>query len=543
MRNRRDKFARAGEQSQIPYPLTKHSLINGVQVFRDFLNEKFCFFAPDSRRQEVPDTNYSALYPKVNYLWPSNPPPVVQDLYYTNAGGDYYWDNLLNWNTKPDGTGENPLGVPWTDDGNGGAWYANSDLIDSTGGNSSAFIQSIIDPNAVVTGICDIQILAGVGPYGTAQIYGGTFSADYSTIDSYIYGGLFTGGYLSNFGTIYNGTFTGNFFSNQYAGVGAGIYGGIFTGYDFSNVFTTFSNAVCSGDGFFNNGGYVFGGSLLTGNYVTNGGGSQISYSGDPIPPVFTGYSFTNDGFLANGVFEIDGFTNNGSIDYQKITITQNGTPYTGVWQGQVWSDGVWVSVAPLYYTNASGDGTWENLQNWNFAADGSGDNPIGVPWADDGNGGALYKDSNLIDVSGIYGISVNSYIDPNQVVTGSCDAVVVLYSGNIYGGTFTAPLNIQFGSVSGGTFTAEGCFNESGYIYGGVFSGNYFVSYSDIDGGVFTGSWFANYGAIHAGSFNIDEFTNDGTIDYPSVTINLDGVPYTGTWDGQNWVDGVYTP
>jgi len=47
-----------------------------------------------------------------------------------------------------------------------------------------------------------------------------------------------------------------------------------------------------------------------------------------------------------------------------------------------------------LYYTNASGDATWENLANWNTAADGSGDNPTEVPWSDtDGStNGALTR-------------------------------------------------------------------------------------------------------------------------------------------------------
>ena len=69
MRNRRDKYERAGTQSLLPTPLTKNSIYNGVQIYRDYLREKFCFFSPTNRRQEVPDTNLGQIYPKIDYMF------------------------------------------------------------------------------------------------------------------------------------------------------------------------------------------------------------------------------------------------------------------------------------------------------------------------------------------------------------------------------------------------------------------------------------------------------------------------------------------
>jgi len=74
MRNRRNKFQRAGIQAYLPKPLTPYAVYNGVQIYRDYLNEKFCFFSPGSRRQEVLDTNLGNLYPKINWMYPNGGP-------------------------------------------------------------------------------------------------------------------------------------------------------------------------------------------------------------------------------------------------------------------------------------------------------------------------------------------------------------------------------------------------------------------------------------------------------------------------------------
>jgi hypothetical protein len=91
-----------------------------------------------------------------------------------------------------------------------------------------------------------------------------------------------------------------------------------------------------------------------------------------------------------------------------------------------------------LYYTNASGDSTWETLTNWNTAEDGSGDNPTNIPWTDDGAGGAWYADTDLVDASNYSGVNINSTIDPNIAVTGTCNIFRINNNATIYGGTFS---------------------------------------------------------------------------------------------------------
>jgi hypothetical protein len=414
MRNRRDKFARAGEQSLLPYPLTKHSLINGVQVFRDFLNEKFCFFSPDSRRQEVPDTNYSALYPKVNYMWPNSQPPVGPALYYTNASGDGTWENLANWNTSADGSGYAPTEIPWTEtDGSTSA----SNLIDASGG-AGVYLDSTIDPSGNVSGTCNISQI-NYGNYGFILIYGGTFTGDnLFNSGGFIYGGTFSGTGFTNWniisggsftgsnftnqlgtglilggafsgdtflnnGTINGGTFTGDYFDN-YGSVNGTINGGTFTGDYFNNndtinggTFTgdyfdnndTINGGTFTGDSFYSGGtinggtftGDYFGnagtvnGGTFTGDYFGNAGtvnggtftGDYFDNYGSVNVGTFTGDYFDNFyGTINGGTFNIDGFENQGTINYPNITINLDGVPYTGVWEGQNWIDGVWDSVA-----------------------------------------------------------------------------------------------------------------------------------------------------------------------------------------------------
>ena len=130
--------------------------------------------------------------------------------------------------------------------------------------------------------------------------------------------------------------------------------------------------------------------------------------------------------------------------------------------------------MANLYYINASGDATWENLANWNTAADGSGSAPTEVPWSDtDGS----TSGSDLIDASGGAGVSINSNIDPNQVVSGSCDIPFITNNGTIYGGTFSGDsfTNNYNGVIDGGTFSGDNFSNNGGTIDGGTFSGGNF--------------------------------------------------------------------
>jgi hypothetical protein len=395
---------------------------------------------------------------------------LANSVYYTNASGDGTWENLTNWFNPA--TGANPTEVPWTDtDGSTSA----INLIDATGG-AGVTINSDIDPNGDVTGTCDIANITNSfgNNYG---IYGGTFTGDNFNNQGPIGGGTFTGDNFTNNGPIFGGgTFTGDNFTN---GIVGQIASGTFTGDNFTNSFS---------------------------NYNGIGGGT------------FTGDNFTNGGEIAGGTFEIDGFQNYGTIQYNSISITLDGTPYTGVWENQVWSNGSWVYALIIYYTNASGDGTWENLSNWNSAPDNSGSNPTEVPWTDtDGSTSA----SNLYDATGGAGVSINSTIDPNGDVSGTCDIANIALYAPIYGGTFTGDNFTNNGSIYGGTFTGNN-FTNNGPIFGGTFTGTGYTNYRNCQNASF-GNNFANQnGGVVANcyfgngfsSWDIAEcyFASDGT-------------------------------
>ena len=205
-------------------------------------------------------------------------------LYYTNAGGDSNWETLTNWNTAADGSGDNPTNIPWTDDGNGGAWYADTDLVDATSG-AGITINSVIDPNGVVTGNCDIVSITNIG-----GIYGGTFTGSgFTNYYSLIYGGTFFGDNFTNNGFIYGGTFTGNYFSNNNI-----IYGGTFTGDGFTNNNAIISGGTFTGSGFTNYYSLIYGGTFFGDNFTNNG----YIYGG-----TFTGDNFTNNNIIYGGIF------------------------------------------------------------------------------------------------------------------------------------------------------------------------------------------------------------------------------------------------
>jgi hypothetical protein len=63
-------------------------------------------------------------------------------LYYTNQSGDNAWENLTNWNTASDNTGDTPTEIPWTCADNSTSGY---DLVDATNG-AGVTINSIINP-------------------------------------------------------------------------------------------------------------------------------------------------------------------------------------------------------------------------------------------------------------------------------------------------------------------------------------------------------------------------------------------------------------
>lgn len=226
--------------------------------------------------------------------------------------------------------------------------------------------------------------------------------------------------------------------------------------------------------------------------------------------------------------------------------------PIGGVVDGSVTYEGV------LYYTNASGDTNWETLTNWNTAEDGSGDNPTNIPWTDDGNGGAWYADTDLVDASGGNGINISSAIDPNEVVTGTCNIVSTNnFFGSINGGTFSGDnFCNEYGSINGGTFTGDNFnnndtinggtftgdnFNNGIYVFGGTFSGDNFYNQGNIYGGTFTGSGFININLIYGGTFSGDNFYNSDYITGGTFTGSGFGngnYISDGTFSGDNFIN-----
>lgn len=274
-----------------------------------------------------------------NGVWQS---VAATNLYFTNAGGDNQWPNLTNWNTASDGSGSNPTSIPWVDG------YFDYDLIDATDSLGVSITQLVISGS--VTGTCSINNVS----FFSCTINSGTWSGNSC---SAIFLTYFNGG-----------TFAGN---NWY--VNGFVSGGNWTG----------SGLVLDS----NNDYYIISGGTFSGASITINAGDAFS-SVRVTGGVFSSESITINGAnLGAGEFNIDGIVLNDSpiIAYQDITVTSGGSPYTGSWQGQIWSAGVWISaeLSPtiLYYTNAGGDGLWSTLQNWNTSADGLGESVNSIPW------------------------------------------------------------------------------------------------------------------------------------------------------------------
>jgi hypothetical protein len=370
------------------------------------------------------------------------------DLYWLNTSGDGTWETLDNWNTASDGSGDAPTAVPWVD----GA-YVDTNLHYNGGLLPSLY--STIDGTG--SGICSIDL------------------QNFGTIN----GGSFTGGTgeVDNYSVINGGTF--NIIVNE------------------PSANAVINYAVVTGD---------------MENYV-----SCTIYDGIYSGTIYNGYSGGNadGGYIAGGTYSIDDFNNyNGTINLPNIQTTSGGDPYTGNWLGQAWVNGAWNGIAPigdLYYTNASSDGNWETLTNWNTASDGRGDLPTEIPWTNvDGSTNA----SNLYDATGGAGITINY---PFTSLYGSdnstCYIDYVSNFGQIYTGTFSGSDFYNYSTINGGTFSGDNFGNYSGTINNGTFSGNYFYSDSTINEGTFSGSGFDNNGTIYGGTFSGDGFGNRSQI------------------------------
>lgn len=185
-----------------------------------------------------------------------------------------------------------------------------------------------------------------------------------------------------------------------------------------------------------------------------------------------------------------------------------------------------------LYFINPDSLADYSDTANWNTLEDGTGSPAIGVPWTDDGTGNSYYADYDLVpsaavEASGFYAMGgALSTLGINLDITGSCSVYLGSW-GAIYDGTYTHDgfnYSIAPSNINGGLFTGN-----NGYIGGTMYDG------------VITGSGLFNLGTILGGTFEITGFTNAGTIDFPNINVTSGGVPFTGTWEGQEWVDGAW--
>jgi hypothetical protein len=374
----------------------------------------------------------------------------MANLYYTNGGSDEVWGNTLNWNTAADGSGTNPTEVPWS--GTDGSTSALNLVNAATG---FVFLYGTIGTG--VTGSCAIGFVGNNGgtidggiftgvvsngsEYGDGgTINGGTFSntiSNYGTINggtfngvnfgyninaTFINGGTFNGGVsgYETFNYITAGTFNGGVTLGGYS---SGISGGTFNSYvaisnDVVITAGTFNGNVDTsqyssiGGGTFtsnvnvgvygNIGGGTFTSSVSNDNYNSgiSGGTFSGSVSNNGNPSSISGGTFSgsvstgSEGSISGGTFEITLFTNSGSVTYPNINVTSSGTPFTGIWSGQVWSAGAWVSEVPPPLTD-------NTLAYWNLNNNGSG----GVSLVDStGNGYSLTNENGVTLGTGIIG-------------------------------------------------------------------------------------------------------------------------------------------
>jgi hypothetical protein len=417
--------------------------------------------------------------------------------FFINNSGDYSWETLSNWNNSSDGSGNSADHIPWTDDGNGGAWYGDYDLHNGSFQFLYPTIPSYlsIDPNIAVSGTCYCDSVVSEG-----KIYGGHWAGDgFLNEQGIVYGGLFsgfiTGQGNTNIGQItpitYGGTWTGDGYFN--AGI---VYGGTFSG-NFGNGYTATNTFE------------IYGGTF-TGSNFTNGlaGDNNIIPNG-----VIHGGTFTGSGFTNNPDAVIDGgdFSQVTNFNYVGGSIT-GGIPPTYLFPN-----------TELHYSNVTGDYTWESLINWfNPSTDGNTydlwSQALHIPWTDNGSGGTYYSGTNLVDDSGGAGITISNSttIDQNQVVSASCNIPYITSRGELHGGTYTGNNFVSYSYIYGGSFSGDN-FTNYNTIYGGIFSGNYFTDANGglIYGGSFSGNNFVNlfFGTIYSGSYSGNNFTNYGYI------------------------------
>jgi hypothetical protein len=424
----------------------------------------------------------------------------MASLYYNNAQGDADIGNLANWWQDSSYTVPATALPTITDD-----VVIDGDILNDSTGTNVYYCKNYTQ----LSGNQSYNIVFGYGE--TARIYGssifGGFSLDYdhtiASTTAYFYDNSILISSIGGFNPLIGDAY---FFNSS-------INAGLTYGYShyFDNSLVTYHSYYGWAGGpadFHNNSGVIGYGQV----YI----GSQCD--------------FYDNSFCENAVFQ----NYQGSTTFHYPALDLGGNTYTTppiydpngtnyFWNGTSWGPPL------LYYTNVSGDGTWETLANWNTASDGSGSSPAHIPWTDDGSGGAWYANYNLVDATGGSPINVYSVIDPNQVVSGSCLTMSPQFYNSVYGGTWTGDSPYFGGSIYGGLFTgADAICEDSGEIYGGTFSGNTFHSYNVIYGGTFTGNNLDLGGTVNGGTFSNNGMSGFAIInggDFSQVT----GLNYFG--------------
>ena len=204
----------------------------------------------------------------------------------------------------------------------------------------------------------------------------------------------------------------------------------------------------------------------------------------------------------------------------------------------------------PLFYTNnaGAGDGQWETLTNWNYAADNSGANPTEVPWSGaDGSTSA----NDLVGTGSP--VTINSNVGSG---TGTCNIGTVTNSatGAISSGTWTCADIENYGLIGGGDLTAVATINDySGggttEIIGGSVTPTSIINQNNnvqpilgLYYGPFGGLYYQGYLGQHYTAGIADTFTGvDQDFNGLVNLLYVSGVASDGGYSGQHYTAAGY--
>jgi hypothetical protein len=259
---------------------------------------------------------------------------------------------------------------------------------------------------------------------------------------------------------------------------------------------------------------------------------------------VWAGTNLTNNSTINSGKFEITGFTNNGTINYSAITITSGGSPFTGVWQGQLWSNGSWVREFRSVYYNAAVDQAWDTLGNW-WNDSAFTDPALSLP-----------ADGNDVYITQILGTNPSAPITLNHIYVGNAEETSIY--ANLTNTTGDVTVNAGgdlTGEVHGNVIQNNNSANTYAVVYGDcVFYGNsYLFGYGTVNGtATFYGTSY-NHGTVNNAVFYDSSYNEpfgpggiiSGNATFHNLsrntgTINGDATVYYDGGDGQKPIGGT---